>query len=219
MNEFNKYVGQIFTPEWVVKHIFDTIKYDGNLDKKILEPAAGVGNFVLVIIKRMIMWGRDNNLDDKEILKKINKNLYAVEIDSDNFVNLKKNVQRIIKDELDIEIETLENVKSRDSLRIEWDVKFDYIITNPPFTPTRYLPKKTREFIERSFKFKSDIYQAFYEKHLNDLKENGLLAYISPSVMKEDEDFMKYLNPYIAWNYEDNIFTAEIETTLFVIRR
>jgi predicted translin family RNA/ssDNA-binding protein len=102
----------------MVKEILDLSNYNGELDKKILEPAAGVGNFVLEIIRRIIKTGRNNNLSNEEILNVILNNVYASEIDSDNYRNLTKNVSSLIKDELDINVTTFDNFKSTDSLRI-----------------------------------------------------------------------------------------------------
>ena len=222
MNEFNKYVGQVFTPEWVVKETLDHISYNKDiLDKKILEPAAGVGNFVLQIIRRLIKEGKENGLSSKDILDKILTNVYAVEIDSDNYVNLIKNTIRLIKDELDLEvtIKDLKNFKATDSLKWDFETKFDFIVTNPPYTPTKFLPKNSKEYVLKTFRFNEDIYHAFYERFLKLLNEKGTLAFITPIVMKEDEDFMNFLGNVEEITYDSNLFTAEIKTSTFIIRK
>ena len=222
MNEFNKYVGQVFTPEWVVKETLDHISYTTNiLDKKILEPAAGVGNFVLEIIRRLIKDGKQTKLDNEEILDLILKNIYAVEIDQDNYVNLIKNTIRLIEDELDIKvtIKDLKNFKATDSLKWDFETNFDFIVTNPPYTPTKFLPKNSKEYILKTFRFNNDIYHAFYERFINLLNEKGTLAFITPIAMKEDNEFINFLGNVEEVSYESNLFTAEIKTSTFIIRK
>ena len=220
MNQFNKYVGQIFTPYWVAKFMIKYIDERDFLSLKFLEPAAGVGNIVLELYKKVIKKARQDNLSPNQIKDILIKNIYAFEIDEDNYLNLVNNLVYFFKEELNIDVrrEDLINIKNVDTLRWEFNEEFDIVLANPPFTPVKFLPKKTKEYIIDNFKYKEDICQTFVEKSFSLLKKKGKMLFLLPSNIKKE----KWVNDFPlekTIDFDRKIFTANIDASLFVFRR
>ena len=53
-------LGEFYTPDWLAEYVLDELGYDGNPDKKILDPACGSGTFLVMAIKRIIKWYSKN---------------------------------------------------------------------------------------------------------------------------------------------------------------
>ena len=46
-------LGEFYTPDWLAEHLLNQLEYDGNLDKRLLDPACGSGTFLVLAIRRM----------------------------------------------------------------------------------------------------------------------------------------------------------------------
>ncbi len=74
-------LGEYFTPDWLAELVLDEIEYDGNPDKKVLDPACGSGTFLVLAIKRVKEWAEDNLYTDyHELLKKIVSNIRGIDL-------------------------------------------------------------------------------------------------------------------------------------------
>jgi type I restriction-modification system DNA methylase subunit len=85
--EKTKKLGQVFTPERIVKIMLDEAGFDRTnvLVFKIMEPSFGKGVFLIEIIKRIIRKGRDFNYSKKQIENIIEENVYGIEVDEELF--------------------------------------------------------------------------------------------------------------------------------------
>ena len=101
---------------------------------------------------------------------------------------------------------------------MEYDYKFDFIVGNPPYTPVKFLPKKSREFITENFKFSNDIYMTFYEKAMMLISNDSNIAFITPTTMFEEKDFIDSINITYREDLKGNVFTAEILTSLVIVK-
>lgn len=54
-------LGEYYTPDWLAEHLLNQLEYDGNLDKRLLDPACGSGTFLVLAIRRMKQWGLDHD--------------------------------------------------------------------------------------------------------------------------------------------------------------
>jgi hypothetical protein len=54
-------LGEFYTPDWLAEHLLNQLEYDGNLDKRLLDPACGSGTFLVLAIKRMKQWAEDHD--------------------------------------------------------------------------------------------------------------------------------------------------------------
>lgn len=106
--------GEVFTPEWLVNDMLDKFPEDAWEENKTwLEPAAGDGNFVEVIVKRRLQKGHDKY--------KILETTYAVELMQDNVDKMKERVLKALSLEGDKKAEHLinKNIRQGNFLEIE----------------------------------------------------------------------------------------------------
>jgi hypothetical protein len=54
-------LGEFYTPDWLAEHLLNQLEYDGDLDKRLLDPACGSGTFLVLAIKRMKQWAEDHD--------------------------------------------------------------------------------------------------------------------------------------------------------------
>lgn len=93
------------------------------------------------------------------------------------------------KIKLNNEKNEIENVKwnlyNDDFLRSQLNVRFDFIVGNPPYINYSDLPLKERSYIKDNFlsckNGKFDYCYAFIEKSILSLTENGKMSYLIPS--------------------------------------
>ncbi len=49
-------LGEYYTPDWLAEHTLNEVGYDGNPDKRVLDPACGSGTFLVMAINRIRAW-------------------------------------------------------------------------------------------------------------------------------------------------------------------
>lgn len=175
---------QVFTPENYVDILLDSINYKQNLyGKKILENSCGDGNILIAVVKRYISDCKSYGMDSNEISIGLEKDIYGVEIDLGHYNTCLKKLNELLKDE---------NVKSvkwklyrRDYLKIDFGVKFDFIVGNPPYITYKELDNNTQKFVRQKFvtceNGKFDYCYAFIEKSISEMSDTGDMSYHIPS--------------------------------------
>ena len=74
-------LGEYFTPDWLAELLLDETSYDGNIDKRVLDPACGSGTFLVLVIKRIKDYAEQNFITDKkELLLKIINNVVGIDL-------------------------------------------------------------------------------------------------------------------------------------------
>lgn len=174
---------QVFTPNYIVELMLDNIGYCGDniKDKTILEPSFGDGAFLTAIVKRIINYASKHNLNNKTIYQ-IFDNIYGIEIDKKYYDITIKKLNDIIKP-YGLEYEW-KHLSCSDTLKHDFNMLFDFCVTNPPYTKIHHLTQETREIIAKRCEFCSgntDLYIAFFEICSKLLKEDGKLCFISPN--------------------------------------
>ncbi len=53
-------LGEYYTPDWLAELVISEIGYDGNLDKRFLDPACGSGTFLVLAMKRARQYASDH---------------------------------------------------------------------------------------------------------------------------------------------------------------
>ncbi len=101
----HKTLGQVYTPKWIVNEILDLVNYKGKhiLEKYVLEPSSGDGAFLLEIIDRYINACLENNFANDEIIERLGKYIYAIEIDKIEFNKSINNLNEFVKIKLQTE--------------------------------------------------------------------------------------------------------------------
>ncbi|MCL4402256.1 MAG: N-6 DNA methylase, partial [Acidobacteria bacterium] len=65
-------LGEYYTPDWLVEHVLDQLGYDGNPERRILDPACGSGAFLLGAIRRLRRWHEAHPpIDEGEFRRRI----------------------------------------------------------------------------------------------------------------------------------------------------
>jgi len=82
------------------------------------------------------------------------------------------------------------------------NMKFDFVVGNPPYVRVQMLDEKTKEYIRREYKTsigKFDIYIPFIERGINWLKDNSKLGFITPNLFLY-RDYGKELRNFLIEN-------------------
>ncbi|WP_277293594.1 Eco57I restriction-modification methylase domain-containing protein [Veillonella montpellierensis] len=175
---------QIFTPENYVKELLDSVGYRKDiLDKTILENSCGDGNILVEIVKRYIEEAIEQKYSNERIKEGLQDNILGFEIDTDRFDECIYNLNLVAKKN-DIH-DVRWKIFNKDYLKSEVNIKFDFIVGNPPYITYSDLAKEEREFIKGKYSTcrqgKFDYCYAFIEHSINSLSNRGRMSYLIPS--------------------------------------
>lgn len=175
---------QVFTPENYVDLLLNYADYNENLfGKKILENSCGDGNVLSKIVQRYILDSKKQGFSAKKISEGLSNDIYGIEIIKSTW---RKCIARL---NLVLEEEQIPSVdwKIFNTNYFSWkpEIKFSYIIGNPPYITYSEIKKNARKDLKNNFiscsKGKFDYCYAFIEKSINELEDNGKMSYLIPS--------------------------------------
>ncbi|NLB52900.1 MAG: N-6 DNA methylase [Syntrophomonadaceae bacterium] len=180
--------GAVFTRAEVVEFILDLVGYDADeklYNKRILEPSFGNGDFLLLIIDRLLKSWIKHSSNYSLIFVELSNSICAVEIHSETYKNTKRDVINIIN-EAGIDREMA--IKLADSWLIQGDFlligqreNYDYVVGNPPYLRQEAIPEpllKEYKFRYRTIYDRADLYIPFIERSLTLLNSKGVLGFI-----------------------------------------
>lgn len=160
-------LGEVFTPLLLCLQILKILpKYVwNNHHLKWCEPSAGKGYFMIAayvnLMEGLTIWEPNEAKRRNHIIQNM---LYFIEIDKDNCKHLIKTFG------------TKANIYCVNYLDLDLDFKFDVIIGNPPFQDNYGLTTNGKRILGG----KTKLYEKIFIKSYNNLKQNGLLAFITP---------------------------------------
>ena len=77
-------LGEYYTPDWLAELVLDELGYDGNPDKRLLDPACGSGTFLVMALNRVKNWYDDHRhkcgFGEDELLRKILRNIIGFDL-------------------------------------------------------------------------------------------------------------------------------------------
>jgi len=76
--ELRHNLGEYYTPDWLAERLINMLeggKYEGNPDKRVLDPACGSGTFLVIVIKKIRDYAWKNVLPEALTLEKILSNV------------------------------------------------------------------------------------------------------------------------------------------------
>ena len=73
-------LGEYFTPDWLAELLLNEVSYEGNPDKRVLDPACGSGTFLVLTIRRVREYADEHFLDRRELVKKITDNIRGIDL-------------------------------------------------------------------------------------------------------------------------------------------
>ena len=224
--------GEVFTPMYLIYEMLDNLdKYYieiyktsifTNKDLKWLDPATGMGNFMIAVYLRLMNGLKEVIKDDKLRKKHIIENmLYMSELN-------KKNVfitQQIfnINNEYDLKLhegDTLElNILNKWKLE---NNSFDIILGNPPYNKGGIRSHTGKQLGEKN----ETIWTKFIEKSFEWLKPSGYLLFINPlSWLKKSHSLHNImLEKHIIWmklwddSQSKSSINADIPISLYILK-
>jgi len=175
----------VFTKPWAVDLILDLAGYDSAkrlFEQVALEPSAGDGAFIRAMVRRLVESCRQH----KESLSRAEEALRAFEIDPVTAANAVNAVEAELIS-LGVSGTTAARL-ARSWVRCEdfLDASLgfpvaDYVVGNPPYVRLEEIPPAKAALYRNAFhtmRGRSDLYVAFYEAALMQLKPGGTCAYI-----------------------------------------
>ena len=190
---------QIFTPPTIANKMLDMIDIDNAIEKRynILEPSFGDGAFLCLIIEKIINIYNERNMSNSELISFLD-NIYGVEIDKKYFdITIKKLNDKLKPLNVSYDWKHLYNM---DLLDYCPQSPFDIIIGNPPYIRIHDIKNKHQIDILSKYKFtkgNTDLYIAFFEWSLNNIKNDGRICLITPNswlTNTSQANFRKYLS-------------------------
>ena len=82
-------MGEYFSPDWIVEYVLNSVEYDGDINKTLIDPAGGSGPFVLQALKKIIE--NKNGKLDKNDIDIITNNIVLFDINPISVVAAKAN--------------------------------------------------------------------------------------------------------------------------------
>jgi adenine-specific DNA-methyltransferase len=183
--------GAIFTPTAIADYlIVNSIKSSNVIENpfiKILDPCCGTGN-ILIPLFLYLKNIYKNNLEEINRVNSLDLNQQDIERHI-----IENNIFGCDLDEISLKILKIDlfyfssyinekNIKQMDYLLSEDNEKFDAIIGNPPYIGHKTVSSEYSRILKRKYaiyKDKGDVSYCFFEKALFNLKNNGLLTYIT----------------------------------------
>lgn len=217
---------QIFTPHNKVLKLLNIINYKKDLfGKKFLENSCGDGAVLIEVVQRYIKDCLDKNFSTNRIKQGLESDIWGFEIDENKYYECITNLNKISNQ---FGIENVQwNIIKADYLECNKLPKFSYIAGNPPYRNYRDLLKDTRLFVKINYltcqKGKFDYCYAFIEKSIQDLEEQGQLAYLIPSSIFKNvfaDNLREYILPHITEIYDfktEKVFDKALVATSILV--
>ena len=191
--------GLVITKPLVVDKMLDQVGYVATRDlSKVLitEPSAGDGAFVVQIIKRLYISSHEFAFNFQDSLS----NITLYELDPEMVVLLSQSIDETLEQLSASRPETM--IHCEDYL-LSNAIQSDLIVGNPPYVRHENIPEENKTVYRklfRTFTHRSDLYIAFFEKALRQLKSNGKLAFITSNRWLKNQ-YGKNLRELISSNY------------------
>jgi len=72
-------LGEFYTPDWLAKHVLSLTGFNGDVGKRVLDPACGSGTFLVAVLNRIYKkYKKENKKED--LVKHITKNVVGFDI-------------------------------------------------------------------------------------------------------------------------------------------
>lgn len=203
MNKKN--LGQVFTPNYLVKLILDFGEYKyGNINKKhIIDNSCGNWAFLTEIVKRycddFFMRSRDIN----QLKNELETFIHWIEIDEDTYKDCIKNLSNIAYS-YGLKNICWDIINWDALIESRYDWRMDFVVGNPPYVRIHNLKKEKNKKIFSCFKQgMTDLYIAFFEIGFRMLSPKWAMAVITPSSWLSSKAWSllrKHLLEHKIWN-------------------
>ena len=169
--------GAFFTPTYVVDFIIK--ETSPKINDKCLDPSCGCGAFLIGLVEYY------KQTFKKSVKETIKENIYGSDILNYNVKRSKiiLSLYGLLNNEIIEESDF--NIYNQDSLKANWENKFEIIVGNPPYVKFQDLSDENRLYLINNWKSIENgtfnLYFAFFELGHKLLTKNGKLGYITPN--------------------------------------
>lgn len=178
--------GAIYTRREVVEFILDLVGFTSDralYEQTLLEPSFGEGDFLLVVVERILEAWRRHAPDERP--DQLASCICAIELHEGSFLHTREKIITCMQENGLGRDEAESLAKSwliqDDFLLTELSGEFDYVIGNPPYVRQELIPDVLlAEYKSRYYTIfdRADLYIPFIERSLNLLGEHGVLGFI-----------------------------------------
>lgn len=95
-------LGEYYTPDWLAEHVLNELEYEGDPDKRLLDPACGSGTFLVMTINKIRKWYDEHRdrcgYDEGGLARKILKNVIGFDLNPLAVMAARTNYLIAIKD-------------------------------------------------------------------------------------------------------------------------
>jgi len=176
--------GVVYTKRWVVELLLDLAGYTSaaNLVEAVaVEPAAGEGAFLGLMIERLA----DSCQRLGQPIAECRNSLIAYELDEVSAERARILAAKVLTDR-GVKASTAKSlaqvwVRTGDYLFDSMTVEANFVIGNPPYVRLEDIPDETAQLYRDAYPTmygRADLYVAFFEAALRQLKEGGACAFI-----------------------------------------
>lgn len=215
---------KISTPYKYVDIMLNEVGYVSDIyNKKVLENSCGSGNIITKIVERYIKDAIASQVSLNEIKIGLERDIWGFETDYELISQCKQNLDVIANKYMINNVAW--NLINEDVLKNN-NIKFQYIISNPPYITYNDLTKTERKELKERYvsckKGRFDYYYAFLEHAINNLDVNGKAIFFIPnSILKNvhaktiRKITEKYLVSIIDFTNEDVFSKITISPIMF----
>ncbi|MEX3748285.1 MULTISPECIES: Eco57I restriction-modification methylase domain-containing protein [Lysinibacillus] len=179
--EHRKKMGEHYTKNNLVEFIIKELGSYISVDKKIIDPACGSGNFLVRILSVLLSNGTYE--ENKILINKLMNEEFLVGIDIQEIPCLITKIRflmEVVYYQKEIDSKIVFPIYRRDSLletdELLADNQYDLVVSNPPFLRYQLIDLNTRKQLKDSYVSATgrfDLYPLFIEKSLKITKSNG----------------------------------------------
>ncbi|MBN2208082.1 MAG: N-6 DNA methylase [Candidatus Coatesbacteria bacterium] len=138
-------LGEYFTPDWLAEFTLNELGYDGNPDKRLLDPACGSGTFLVMAINRIKAWFDEHRhecgFQEDELLCKILRNIIGFDLNPLAVMASRTNYLLAI----------------RDLLRYGGDIELPVYLCDSIMTPSTYGDQSTGQLVGKATRLKTSV--------------------------------------------------------------
>lgn len=91
-------LGEYYTPDWLAERLLNQIQYDGDPEKRVLDPACGSGTFLILALKRIREYAKNKNIENAKLLEKVLKNVAGIDLNPLAVISSRTNFLMAISD-------------------------------------------------------------------------------------------------------------------------
>lgn len=91
-------LGEYYTPDWLAERLLNQIQFNGDPDKRVLDPACGSGTFLILALKRIREYSKNKRLRKEDLLQKILNNVAGIDLNPLAVISARTNFLMAISD-------------------------------------------------------------------------------------------------------------------------